>query len=125
MYEKWDGIEEPEDFDHDDEYSDQDRHTTVTVEAVDVSREGLQSLQTDHGISSEREEEEDANRNIGGIANRVSNTLKKSTVSNVPGKLNGPPKRKRKFRYEGKIERKLTRLKEKASNKAKAKARRR
>ncbi|KAL9043363.1 MAG: hypothetical protein Q9214_003449 [Letrouitia sp. 1 TL-2023] len=124
-YEKWDGIEEPEDIDREDEYSDQDRHTTVTVEAVDVSREGLRSLQSDHETSSEKEQEKETNRNIGGTANGVSNTLKKTVVSNVSGKRNGPPKRKTKFRYEGKIERKVTRFKEKASNRAKAKARRR
>ncbi|KAL9610895.1 MAG: hypothetical protein Q9167_004436 [Letrouitia subvulpina] len=123
VYEKWNGIEEPEDIDREDEYSDQDRHTTVIIEAVDVSREGLQSLQSDHETSSEKEEDEEVNRNIGGAANKVSNTLKKTGVSNVPTKVNGLPRRKKKFRYEGKVERKLTRLKEKASNRAKAKAR--
>ena len=31
-------------LDHDEEYVDEDRYTTVTIEAVDVSKEGLQKV---------------------------------------------------------------------------------
>ena len=124
--EPWDGIKENQDplVDHEDEYMDEDKFTTVTVEAVDVSKHGLEkAIQDEDGESM------------------VSDTQKahaepqKATVSQGrTGSENGkrvwtkePPnvrrKRKKKFRYESKAERKATRYKERSGNKAKARAR--
>ena len=124
--EPWDGIEDNQDppVDHEDEYMDEDRFTTVTVEAVDVSKDGLQKAV---------QEEEDGSEALD--TTRVYREPPEPTASqgrtgSEKGKRiwtkeppSGPRKRKKKFRYETKTERKATRYKEKSGNKAKARAR--
>ena len=54
--EVWNGISDDhplELIDHEAEYIDEDRYTTVTVEAVDVSKEGL------HKVAEDEDSEED------------------------------------------------------------------
>lgn len=107
--ESWGGIkDDPEEevLDHEEEYVDEDRYTTVTVEAVDVSRDGLQRVADDADESTEDV--------------KVKYAEKPADV-----KKKWPKKeRKQKFRYESKAERRVTRGKQKAGNKAKANARR-
>jgi ribosomal RNA-processing protein 17 len=111
----WGGIEDEGDLavkavevvDHEEEYVDEDRYTTVTIEAVDVSKEGLQKVVDEE--SDDGKEEEYA----------------KPAEKEETGKKKWPKKeRKKKFRYESKAERKVTRGKQKAGNKARADARR-
>jgi ribosomal RNA-processing protein 17 len=111
----WGGIEDEgnlavkavEALDHDEEYVDEDRYTTVTIEAVDVSKEGLQKVA---GEESDDEKEVEYAKPV----------EKKET-----GKKKWPKKETNKnFRYESKAERKVTRGKQKAGNKARADARR-
>jgi ribosomal RNA-processing protein 17 len=107
--EVWGGIEdeiEPEAVDHEEEYIDEDRYTTVTVEAVDISKDGLHRVVDD----SDSEPAEDV---VAKPDEKVSQAKKK-----WPKK-----EKKKKFRYESKAERKVTRSKQKAGNKAKADAR--
>lgn len=108
--EEWGGFADdiiPEVIDHEEEYIDEDKYTTVTVEAVDVSKEGLKKVADD-------EESEDT------LEAEVKPIEKEET-----GKKQWPKKpRKKKFRYESKVERKITRGKQKAGNKARADARR-
>lgn len=106
----WNGIEEeevaPEPIDHEEEYIDEDKYTTVTVEAVDVSKEGLHKV-----VDSEEEEEQEAE-------------APPLVESKEKGKKEWPKKvRKKKFRYESKVERKVTRAKQKFGNKSKAEGR--
>lgn len=106
--EVWGGIVDGETaeevLDREEEYIDEDRWTTVTVEAVDVSKEGLKKVADD-------EDEEVPNLVVAG----------KSTKEE---KKKWPKKeKKQKFRYESKAERKFTRGKQKAGNKARADAR--
>ncbi|KAL8718512.1 MAG: hypothetical protein Q9225_004361 [Loekoesia sp. 1 TL-2023] len=116
---QWNGIEEPANIDHEDDYPDEDRHTVVTVEAVDVSREGLQRRQdtpepddSEH-IASQAPAERPPNEE----------SMKGKRKSLRPNQMsNSRPKTK--FRYENKAERKITRFKERIGGKAKAKARR-
>jgi ribosomal RNA-processing protein 17 len=107
---EWGGIEDKEPameaVDHEEEYIDEDRYTTVTVEAVDVSKEGLMKVRED---DSDNEIPEEDAKPVG----------KESSRKVWPKK----PK-KNKFRYESKAERKITRVKQKAGNKARADARR-
>ena len=124
--EAWDGIKDNQNpsVDHEDEYMDEDRFTTVTVEAVDVSKEGLQKAV---------QEEEDGSEAVD--TNRPDREPPESTASqgrpgSEKGKRiwtkeppSGPRKKRKKFRYESKAERKATRYKEKSGNKAKARAR--
>jgi ribosomal RNA-processing protein 17 len=114
--EVWDGISDDhllEPADHEAEYIDEGRYTTVTVEAVDVTKEGLHKVAEDGDT-----EEEDDSRDPKIRAD--STELKTGANKKVwPGKT-----RKKKFRYESRAERKITRGKQKANNKVKADARR-
>ncbi|KAI9850578.1 MAG: hypothetical protein M1838_005428 [Thelocarpon superellum] len=103
------------------EYMDEDRDTTVTVETVDVSKEGLRPVH-DQGEDADAPSTvpiaPDGNRR--GQAEGQSRG-KRAWAKEKPVK---PKKKKKKFRYESRAERKVTRGKERAGNKAKAKARR-
>ena len=102
------------------EYLDEDLHTTVTVEAVDVSRDGLHK--THEGESDQSDGEADVNRL------RKDHSVSRDGRSNGQqikdkAKLSGPKKKKKKFRYESKAERKLTKRKEHSKNSAQARER--
>lgn len=109
--EEWGGIGDeevaPELVDHEEEYIDEDKYTTVTIEEVDVSKEGFQR------IADEEESEDHLEKEI------------KPVEKEEKGKKQWPKKlRKKKFRYESKVERKIARGKQKAGNKVRADARR-
>ncbi|KAF6227419.1 hypothetical protein HO133_008863 [Letharia lupina] len=125
--ELWDGIKDNHDplVDHEDEYMDDDRFTTVTVEAVDVSKDGLQKAIQDaenEGEASGTDRPDGKPQGTTALQGRTgSEKGKRVWTKEAPS---GPRKRKKKFRYENKAERKATRYKERSGNKAKAKARR-
>ncbi|KAL9002992.1 MAG: hypothetical protein Q9188_004110 [Gyalolechia gomerana] len=125
--EQWNGVEEAANIDHEDDYLDEDRHTVVTVEAVDVSRDGLQRRQD----ISESEDEESMAQNLpegalkGPSYERKLNHNKERTQPDLKSEPRPKKKKKKKkFRYESKADRKATRFKERMGGKAKAKARR-
>ncbi|CAM1508502.1 Fc.00g053500.m01.CDS01 [Cosmosporella sp. VM-42] len=96
--EEWDGFPDQPDLelvDHEEEYIDEDRYTTVTVESVAVSRDGLfkPTLEDDDDEVKKPEQEEE---------------------TKPAGSSHPPKKKKKKFRYETKIERQLTERKAKA-----------
>lgn len=62
--EDWEGIEEPPAVDYEAEYVDEDKYTTVTVEEMDASREGL--LKAAKGEESENEEEKKISDRVNG-----------------------------------------------------------
>lgn len=124
--EPWDGIKEQRDplVDHEDEYMDENKFTTVTVEAVDVSKHGLEKATLDEDGESIVPDNQKAH------AEPQKATVSQGRTGSENGKRvwtkeppNGPRKRKKKFRYESKAERKATRYKERSGNKAKARAR--
>jgi ribosomal RNA-processing protein 17 len=109
--EVWGGIDEDEDnvveevLDREEEYVDEDRWTTVTVEAVDISKDGFKKV---------RDEEDE----------EVPQLVAAEKDDGGKEKKKWPKKeKKKKFRYESKAERKFTRGKQKAGNKARADAR--
>jgi ribosomal RNA-processing protein 17 len=108
--EGWGGIEEEkvveEVLDHEEEYVDEDRYTTVTVEAVEVSKEGLLKV-----VDEDSDE----------VPDPVP--VEKKGKEDTSKKKWPKKERKKKFRYESKAERKVTRGKQKAGNKARADAR--
>lgn len=113
--EAWDGISDDhslEPIDNEAEYIDEDRYTTVTVEAVDVSKEGLHKVAEDEDTVEEGDSRE---------PKIPSDTTEVKTGAN---RKVWPKKIRKKFRYESKAERKITRGKQKAGNKVKADARR-
>jgi ribosomal RNA-processing protein 17 len=112
----WTGFSESEDdksaapVDREDEYLDEDRYTTVTVESVDITKSGLQkAVPADAGEDSTSG---DAGGEGGVVGRRLSTPSAKPKV------------RKKKFRYLSKGDRKAVRMKERSGNRARAKARR-
>lgn len=89
-------------LDHEEEYIDEDRYTTVTVESVMVSRDGLGKHET-------KEAQVDGEKTTGD-----EESAGKETKPMRPKK-----QRKKKFRYETKLERKETDKKQKARHRSK------
>lgn len=120
----WDGIAEPLKLDCEAEYVDVDRFTTVTIEAMDVSKEGL------HKADDDQRDKDAADGDSQSEVNRATKQVKdlnekrKWTREKPKDKLDGPKKKKKKFRYESKGERKVTRVKQKMRNSKQASARR-
>jgi ribosomal RNA-processing protein 17 len=112
----WDGIQDDktvEAIDYEAEYIDEDRYTTVTVEAIDVSKDGL------HKIVNGDETEQDEDNPQAESGGKAAKNTKTTTNKVWPKKT-----RKKKFRYESKVERKASRAKQKAGNRLKADTRR-
>lgn len=101
---EWGGFEdapEPEIVDHEDEYIDEDKYTTVRVESVSVTRDGLERPKLESSDDEKGAKEED---------------------TEDKEKKRPPKKPKKKFRYESKIDRQLSQQKVKdAKKKARAK----
>lgn len=97
------------------EFVDEDRYTTVTVEAVQVSRDGLHKITQENKRDSTEPETPTVTR----APTTTDQHGKRIWTKERPG----GPKKKKKFRYESKAERKVTRYKERSGNKSKAKVR--
>jgi len=110
---EWDGIADKpalEVIGHEEEYIDEDRFTTVTVETVSVSRDGLAKPE----IYVEKEEEDDE----GGEGKSEDPEVTQPSSQN-PSHDTGPKRvKKKKFRYESKLERRLTERKQKAKGRS-------
>ena len=119
--EEWGGIPEAENIDREEEYVDEDKYATVTVEAVDVSKDGMKRARAeDEG----GEQDEGADTTSGrGQGQGEKAGARRSSHKGSDLKAKKKPKKK-KFRYESKAERKVTRHKERSGSKAKAKLRR-
>lgn len=100
---EWGGFPDKPDLDIinlEDEYVDEDRYTTVTVETVSVSREGFSKPQTDADEADEADDVEAAHPD-----------------RQAPKREARPAKtKKKKFRYESKIERQLTNSRQRAKS---------
>ncbi|KAI0012839.1 nucleolar protein 12-domain-containing protein [Xylariaceae sp. FL0662B] len=102
---EWGGFQDTpplEPVDHEEEYIDEERYTTVTVESVNVSKDGLSSSRPEEADSSEENEDTTAKED-----SRLHSGSK--------GKARQPKKKKQKFRYETKSERQLSQRKQKAA----------
>ena len=120
--EEWSGITDPDPppIDHEAEYIDEEKYTTVTVESMDVSKEGLFKAQQDQtqeidgiGASTTANADESA-----------SEKKRRPWAKENPKDTAKKRRKKRNFRYEGKVERKEARSKEKARNRKQAQERR-
>lgn len=122
--EEWHGVSEPSGVDHEAEYIDEDQYTTVTVEAINVSKEGIHRVMDAEEMDDAAQRAEDKQVSTNGGAteggNKVQNGKRRWTKENPDGHIK---KKKKKFRYESKAERKVTRYKERSGNKSKARAR--
>lgn len=108
---EWDGFPDKPELDivdHEEEYIDEDRYTTVTVESVSVSRDGLSKPEiASQDDADEKEPEHKAQAEEELMKKQDRKVLK--------------PKKKQ-FRYESKTERDFENRKQRARNKMKRKA---
>lgn len=122
--EQRDGIGGVPEVDHEAEYFDEDRFTTVTVEAVDISKDGLHKIVKDDDEENAEIRVQDAGKGVSENPIRGDRARgeggKRIWTKERPGE---PKKKKKKFKYESKADRKFTRHKERSGNSAKAKAR--
>ncbi|ROT43145.1 hypothetical protein SODALDRAFT_319667 [Sodiomyces alkalinus F11] len=110
-FEEWDGIEEEkadEPVDHEDEYIDEDRYTTVKVEAVSVTRDGFEKIRDDEPDREQQDEEDTSHK-------------QQDDGKVAPQKNRLQKKKKPKFRYETKLERRTEERKQKAKKRARFK----
>ncbi|CRG89811.1 hypothetical protein PISL3812_06850 [Talaromyces islandicus] len=110
---EWEGFEEPIPVDHEAEYIDEDKYTTVTVEEMGTTRDDLRSNKEYSPAGDEVDHKTTTN----------SSTGKNDKPVKPRQKVNSEKKRKKKFRYESKAERKLTQRKERMSNRKHARSR--
>lgn len=111
--EEWQGFEEPAPVDYEEEYIDEDKYTTVTVEEMGLSKEELhkQYKSSDDENNNEKHKE------------KVEVPQKPKVPKKYGSKSGAPKKKKKQFRYESKEERKITRRKERTGGKKKASTR--
>lgn len=114
---EWEGFEEPPAVDYEAEYIDEDKYTTVTVEEMDPSREGLRKSVQERSSEDEDEKEKDASAATTEPENKLVKKTRKQTADK-------PKKKKKQFRYESKQDRKLNLAKQRLSKAKKAKTRR-
>lgn len=109
--EEWDGFQDEspalEPVDHEEEYIDEDRYTTVTVESVMVDRDGL------HKPEQTRPEEIDSDDEDEEHGNNKDGSKEQDSTSGKDQKKH-PLKKKKKFRYESKFDRQASERKNKA-----------
>lgn len=100
-------------IDREDEYIDEDKYTTVTIESIGISKEGFEK-------AGAGDEEADGNVKENGEGEQ---TKTKRVWTKERPKTNRPKKKKTKFRYESKADRKMTRMTQGAKKRAQASAR--
>ncbi|PGH11484.1 hypothetical protein AJ79_04859 [Helicocarpus griseus UAMH5409] len=125
--EEWEGIPDPPAVDYEAEYIDEDKYTTVTVEEVDASRDGLVRRVDEEESDEEGEEDKEVEAEESKDGEKNDTKAKKRVWTKKNPKSGSsadrPRKKKRQFRYENKAERKFTKLKERMGNRKKAKER--
>lgn len=125
VVDEWEGNGEPPEVDLEAEYIDEDRYTTVTVEALDVSKEGLYKATKDEEQSGSMPEQEEEGKTQNTERNNTRADGKRRWMKEKPkDKVDRPKTKRKKFRYESKAERRVTRIKESSKNSKQAKARR-
>ncbi|EXJ96476.1 hypothetical protein A1O1_01602 [Capronia coronata CBS 617.96] len=118
---EWTGLSDPdpEPIDHEAEYIDEDKYTTVTVESMDVSREGI--LMSQNGPGSGEDEKQAGPPPEDSVPAKKKRTW---TKEKPDGSADKSRKKRRSFRYESKAERKASRNKERSKNQRQARERR-
>ena len=122
--EEFTGFTEPEPINTQDEYIDEDKYTTVTIESVGISRAGF-SLPGDASPDAESTTtpkdnttaETAADKTKGGHEVKRDASGKRIWTKERPRTEWPKKQKKKKFRYESKADRKVTRMKEGAKKK--------
>jgi len=109
------GFQDPEPIDQEDEYVDEDKYTTVTIESVNISRDGFSKPGGDEEDAVARKaEEKEEGEGVGkdGKKDVQRDENGKRIWTKERPRTEWPKKKKKKFRYESKADRKVTRYKE-------------
>jgi ribosomal RNA-processing protein 17 len=115
---EWEGFtDKPPSVPKDQEYIDEDAYATVTVEAVDIDRDGFVARK-------EEGDEVETTVEVDNAAKLAGEGKKRVWTKEKPKKVVKKKAKVKKFRYESKTERKVTRAKERSKNTSQAKARR-
>jgi ribosomal RNA-processing protein 17 len=106
--EEFTGFQEPEPINQEDEYVDEDKYTTVTIESVGISKAGFSRPgDEDEDAAAKRKAEEERKKKEEGEDGK-----KRVWTKAWPRNSERPKKKKKKFRYETKTERKAERMKQ-------------
>jgi ribosomal RNA-processing protein 17 len=121
------GFQEPEPINQEDEYIDEDKYTTVTIESVAISRDGFSRPGDENDNEPAHKADNDdavkvAEEGKGKPEIRRDENGKRIWTKERP-KTEWPKKKKKKFRYESKADRKVTRYKEGAKKRKQKEAR--
>jgi ribosomal RNA-processing protein 17 len=108
---EWEGFEEPIPVDHEAEYIDEDKYTTVTVEEMGTTKDDFRGNKEYSPTGDDVDQK------------TASSTGKIDKPAKPRQKANSEKKRKKKFRYESKAERKIPQRKERMSNRKHARSR--
>lgn len=119
---EWNGFQdapalEPEVIDQEEEYVDEDKYTTVTIETVGISKHGFEKK------GGEADEGEGENAGGDRESGEEGDGSKKRVWTKEKPKSDRPKKKKQKFRYESKADRKAERVKQGIKKKKMAQAR--
>jgi ribosomal RNA-processing protein 17 len=117
--EEFQGFQEPEPINQEDEYIDEDKYTTVTIESVGISREGFSRPGEDLDPEADKARKaaeakaaEEAKESGNGRPEIKRDANGKRIWTKERPRTEWPKKKKKKFRYETKADRKVTRQKE-------------
>ncbi|KAH7401993.1 nucleolar protein 12-domain-containing protein [Phaeosphaeria sp. MPI-PUGE-AT-0046c] len=126
---EFNGFEEPEPINQEDEYIDEDKYTTVTIESVGISRDGFSRPGDDEDeavttkiAEAQKDSEEVGNKSTGKHEIKRDANGKRIWTKERP-RTEWVKKKKKKFRYETKAERKVERAKQGAKKKKQKEAR--
>lgn len=114
---------------HEDEYIDEEKYTTVTIEAMDGSASEEESGEDSESEDGEGGAKDDGKTKVRATVKEIvmpDGTIKKKRIwtKDKPTVAKQKKKKVKKFRYESKMERKATRSKQRARNNDAAKTRR-
>jgi ribosomal RNA-processing protein 17 len=116
---EWAGFDEYHDVKKQDQYLDEGLYTTVTVEAVDVSKEGI------HSINEDDDDDGSGSVRVQKKSSSTQSSAEKQLQSTDKSSKKHTRKKKKRFRYETKAERTVQKLKARAKRKAQEGMRRR
>ncbi|KAF1914988.1 nucleolar protein 12-domain-containing protein [Ampelomyces quisqualis] len=125
--EEFTGFAEPPPINQEDEYIDEDKYTTVTIESVAISRQGFSRPDDTSGpvpdadLTTEKDDQAKDSADAKHAVKRDANG-KRIWTKERP-RTEWPKKKKKKFRYESKAERKVARYKEGAKKRRQKEAR--
>lgn len=124
---EWAGIADPVDVRREEEYIDEDKYATVTIEPVSITKDGFEAIRGPDEDDDQDEAGDDTDS--GGSQEADSNGVRRDASgkriwTKEKPKSTQPKRKKKKFRYETYSERKFQRTKEKSKRVARAISRR-